>query len=176
MAKRHYITEADETQLKKWWQWLDNNRGDRALLRRAETPDDILLSRAFANFLHEMNWPKNEYAYSLTDAAMVAAVIARVKSLDERTFAKALATPKDGSSKAVMSELRFQQLQKSRTPEDFFLRVCRAVDLLKGKSNITDLADSILHWLHEFRTAPSSKPQQRLAVKWATEYYSIYKD
>jgi CRISPR system Cascade subunit CasB len=178
MAKKNYLKEAEAEQLKKWWSWLDDNRADRASLRRADNPDDILLTPAFAHFLQKMppRWAASEPAFPITDAAMVAAVISRVKAPAENSFAKALALPKEGGSKAVMSELRFQQLQKSRTPEDFFRRVCRAVALLNGKANIVDLADSILHWLHEFRTAPSSKPLQRLAVKWATEYYSVYKD
>lgn len=179
MTNRRYISEADAEKLKSWWSWLDENRGDRAPLRRADNPDDILLTPAFAHFLQQMpsRWAAGEAVLPITDAAMVAAVLSRVKNPDDsKSFAKALASPKEGGSKAVMSELRFQQLQKSRTPEDFFRRVCRAVALLNGKANITDLADSILHWLHEFRTAPASKPQQRLAVKWASEYYSVYKD
>ena len=114
----------------------------------------------------------------LTNAAMVAAVIARVKENDKRGigFAKSLALPKEGGSKAVMSELRFQQLQKSRTPEEFFVRICRAVDLLNRKANVVSLADDILHWLAEKRFGPASKPADRLAVRWASDYYAALKD
>jgi CRISPR system Cascade subunit CasB len=114
----------------------------------------------------------------LTDAAMIAAVVARVKTSDDRkkSFATSLASAKEGGSKAAMSELRFQQLQKSRTPEEFFLRLCRAIDLLGRKVNIISMADDALHWLSENRFGPDSKPDKRLAVRWASDYYAALKD
>ena len=75
-----------------------------------------------------------------------------------------------------MSELRFQQLQKSQTTDDFFRRVCRAVSLLKGKAPVLSLADDILHWLREHRYGPASKATDRLAVRWASDYYTEFKD
>lgn len=178
MTKARYLSEQDQDQLTNWWVWLDQHRGDRATLRRAECAEDVLITPAFAHFLQKMppRWSANNIALPLTDAAMVAAIIARVRSLNSASFGQALATPKEGASKAAMSELRFQQLQKSRSEEDFFRRTCRAVALLGGTANITDLADSILHWLHEFRTGPAAKPGQRLAVRWATEYYAAFKE
>ena len=177
MTYHHLLTPEDCSSLLAWWPWLDDNRGDRAQLRRAENPDDILLSQAFAHFLQKMPecWAEGQ-SIPLSDAAMVAAVIARVKTLDENNFAKALALPKEGGGKASMSELRFQQLQKSRTPEEFFIRISRALALISGKANITSLADNILHWLKEHRTAVARKPENRLAVRWAIDYYATLKD
>lgn len=176
--KRGKLSQSEAESLRRWWRSLDDNRGDRAQLRRAQSPDDILLTAAFAHFLQFLpkEWVEN---MSLSDLAVVAAVLARVKTdiLDERaTLAKSLATPKDGGSKAAMSELRFQQLQKSRTPQDFFTRLCRAVQLLGGKANVALLTQDILHWLAEHRYGPASKPGQRLAVRWASDYYLQIKD
>jgi CRISPR system Cascade subunit CasB len=179
------LSEDDATCLKRWWNNLDDERGDRAQLRRAINPDDVLLTSAFAHFLKAMpdSWVQGKTgknaSLSLPDMALIAAVIARVKSEPQKadaTFARSLATPKENGSKAVMSELRFQQLQKSRSPEDFFLRVCRAVSLLGGKVNVVSLADDIAHWLIEFRYGPASKPEDRLAVRWASDYYTVFKD
>jgi len=174
------LDQEDCSALLSWWNWLDDNRGDRAILRRANSPDDVLLTSAFAHFLQKMpsKWSDNKHSLPLTDAAMVAAIIARVKIHDatRTSFAKALASPKEGGSKAAMTELRFQQLQKSRTPEDFFSRLSRAVDLLGRKTNILSLADDTLHWLNEHRFGPSSKPMERLAVRWASDYYAAFKD
>ena len=75
-----------------------------------------------------------------------------------------------------MSELRFQQLQKSRSSEEFFRRICRAIALLGGIANVAAVTNDILHWLKEYRTAPARKPEQRLAVRWATDYYTAFKD
>lgn len=178
MKTYQLLTEQDVKQLRSWHIWLDDNRGDRALLRRAQSPEDILLSPAFAHFLSRMpaHW-RDPDAMKLLDVAMIAAVLARVKTDDDKqSFATSLALPKESASRAAMSELRFQQLQKSRTPEDFFRRLCRAVALLGGKVNIASLADNILQWLREYRYAPARRPDQRLAVRWATDYYTTLKD
>lgn len=176
--RRGKLNQGEVECLRGWWRSLDDNRGDRAQLRRAQSPDDILLTAAFAHFLQYV--PKNWVSdLPLSDLAMVAAVLARVRTdiLDERTtLAKSLATSKEGGGKAVMSELRFQQLQKSRTPQDFFTRLCRAVQLLGNRANIAFLAQDIFHWLTEYRYGPSSKPEQRLAVRWASDYYMQLKD
>lgn len=152
--------------LNKWWKNLNENRGDRALLRRAQLPDDVLLTPVFARFVKMMpNLESGEnVSTSLSDYAMVVAVLARVKKNNNKlSFAESLG--------GAMSELRFQQLQKSRTEEEFFIRICRAVNLLKGEANVIALADDILNWLAEQRFGVSSKPQERLAIRWATDYY-----
>ena len=171
------LTEESKKALFCWWCWLDDNRGDRAVLRRAEKPDDVLLTPAFAHFLQKMpdEWSDNSQI-RLTDAALVAAVIARVKKQRDEGFAKSLALGKKKESKAAMSELRFQQLQKSHSPEEFFTRLRRAVDLLDRAVNITSLANDILHWLGEHRFGPASRPHERLAVRWASDYYANLKD
>jgi CRISPR system Cascade subunit CasB len=185
MIKFKKISEEDASCLKRWWAGLDDKRGDRAQLRRAANADDVLLTPAFAHFLQAMpeTWGTGStgkgVSLSISEMAVIAAVLARVKSEPPKadvSFAKSLALPKEVGGKAAMSELRFQQLQKSRSPEDFFTRVCRAVNLLGGKANIASLADDIAHWLIEFRTGPASKPEDRLAVRWASDYYAAFKD
>lgn len=179
------LSESDASHLRGWWAGLDDKRGDRAQLRRAANADDVLLTPAFAHFLQAMpeTWGAGStgrgVSLSISEMAVIAAVLARVKSEPPKadtSFAKSLALPKEVGGKAAMSELRFQQLQKSRSPEDFFTRVCRAVNLLGGKANIASLADDIAHWLIEFRTGPASKPEDRLAVRWASDYYAAFKD
>ena len=106
---------------------------------------------------------------------MVASVVARVKEHDPKhSFATSLAKPREKGGNSVMSELRFQRLQTSRDEPEFFEQICRAVDLLRGRVNIPSLANDILHWLHEFRSGPASNPQNRLAVRWATDYYASF--
>ena len=175
------LSEQDLNALQTWWESLQKYPGERAQLRRVSNSDDVLLSSAFVRFLRQMPgyWgvAPGGKGIGLTDAAMVASVLARVKEPDKsHSFATSLAQPKEKGGKAVMSELRFQQLQKSRTEQEFFTRMCRAVDLLGGKVHILSLADSILHWLTEFRSAPASRPQDRLAVKWAMDYYAAFQD
>ena len=87
------------------------------------------------------------------------------------SFAEQLATPAK-SKKPPMSELRFQQLQKSRTTDEFYRRVIRAIRLLDGKVNIPSLANDIIHWHQEFDNQIDRKPSNRLAVCWATDYFT----
>ena len=121
--------------LRKWWDSLADHPGHRARLRRAERPDDVMLTEPFFSFLRQMpaDWAKSE---RLATSAIVAAALAHVKEHREGKFAGQLASPKKGGDRPNMSELRFQQLQKSRDPEEFFRRLLRAIKLLENKTNI----------------------------------------
>lgn len=178
--------------LQQWHTWLDDNRGDRARLRRAESPEDILLTDAFFHFLEWMK-PLTEWSEKtpILTKASIAGAVAHVKANKQTasrinnsknsteatvkfaSFAEQLATPVDGKSKAPMSELRFQQLQKSASPDDFYRRVLRAIRLLDGNVNIVSLAYDIAHWHREFnQIADYRDPKNRLAVRWATDYFT----
>lgn len=160
----------------EWWKKLAGNRGERAILRRAASADDVLLTPAFARFLSVMpaTWSKD---YRMFDSAMVAGLLSRVKVHEEKnSFAKSLAMPKKQGTKSVMSELRFQQLQKSRDADEFYLRMTRALAMLDGRTNLLSLADGILLWSKEQRQGVDKDPHKRLAVRWATDYYTFLKD
>lgn len=168
-----FLEDADvRGNLLAWWGLLKVKRGDRARLRRAETPDDVLLSEPFFRFLQQMPeaWAEPK---ELISSAIVAAALSHVKERqDDGSFATQLAQPKLGGKKARMSELRFQQLQKSRDPVEFFRRLLRAIQLANGKVNVISLAESILHWMNEYRYGIDREPQKRLAVRWASDYYT----
>jgi CRISPR system Cascade subunit CasB len=181
-----------EKQLQSWHAWLDDNRGDRARLRRAESPEDILLTDAFFHFLAKMDQAVPDWSQQMPmlASACIAGALSHVKT-DKRTlsrihnskdntdadrkiasFAEQLATPPEGKSKAPMSELRFQQLQKSPTVDDFYRRLIRAIRLLDGNVNVVSLANDIIHWHQEFNQTLGRHPAKRLAVRWATDYFS----
>jgi len=171
VSEHMFWTEETKQKLCSWFHWLQENRGDRARLRRAETPNDVLLSEPFFNFLRQMpdSWALQK---NIPIAAMIAAILAHVKDNDgKKSFAAQLASTKPGTDRSRMSELRFQQLQKSRTPDEFFRRLIRAVKLADGQVNILSLADSIRRWMNEYRYGTSLKPFDRLAVRWANDYY-----
>ncbi len=173
MNKQYVCLKEPETQesLLRWWYLLNERRGDRARLRRAEGPDDVLLSEPFFHFLQQMpeEWASPK-PYRLQTSALVAAALSHVKQHQEgKHFAAQLAAPK--GEKAKMSELRFEQLQKSRSPEEFLRRLRRAICLLDGKADVLYLADGILLWMNEYRDGVDRKPANRFAVRWAVEYY-----
>lgn len=185
--KYDFLSFAEQNALQHWHLCLKNNRGDRARLRRAERAEDILLTDAFFNFLHQMpeNWREKK---SMLASAAVAGLLSHIKE-DRQTeskgyqpkdeekpknmasFAEQLATSAKGK-KPPVSVLRFQQLQKSRTTDDFYRRILRAIRLLDGTANIPSLANDIIHWYQEFEYRIDREPAKRLAVRWATDYFT----
>ncbi len=176
MSKYYFLDDASCQSLQRWHHWLDNNRGDRARLRRAERPEDVLLTDAFFNFLKQMpaNWQEQKPIFS---SAAVAGLLSHVKAdrsqpKDEKK-SKNMASFAEQLAKGAMSELRFQQLQKSRTTDEFYRRMVRAIRLLDGRVNILSLANDIIQWHREHDQAFDRKPANRLAVRWATDYFSV---
>jgi CRISPR system Cascade subunit CasB len=185
MSDIYFLTPEELKDLLSWHRWLNGddgnhggNRGNRARLRRAEAPEDILLTDAFFHFLRQMpdGFPqKLAPEQRLPVAAAVAGLLAHIESNNpDESFATQLAKPKDGKSKPPMSELRFQQLQKSPSVEDFYRRMLRAIRLLGNSANVASLANDIIHWHIEF-----NKPlgrhldvSNRLAIRWATAYFT----
>ncbi len=165
-----FLSFEEQSALLGWHKWLDNNRGDRARLRRADCAEDVLLTDAFFHFLQHMpeSWRKKEI---LSNAA-VAGLLSHIKSDNRKvSFATLLARPAKGN-KPVMSELRFQQLQKSSTTQEFYRGVLRAIHLLGGNVNVASLGNDIIHWHQEFEYQVDRKPAKRLAVRWATDYFT----
>lgn len=182
-----FIDPAPQNALQNWHSLLKDNRGDRSRLRRAERSEDVLLCDAFFNFLQQMpeDWREPERIFT---SGAVAGLLAHVKEDRQvesigyqpkdknkpkrmASFAELMARPIKGE-KPPMSEARFQQLQKSRTTDDFYRRVIRAIRLLGGSVNISSLANDIIHWHREFNSQTDREPSKRLAVRWATDYFT----
>ncbi|MDH2436472.1 type I-E CRISPR-associated protein Cse2/CasB [Pokkaliibacter sp. MBI-7] len=160
---------AEPAGLMRWWQSLDDNRGVRARLRRVDRPDDALLTDSFFQFLSMMpqRWAHPSHLYA---SALVATALAQVRQHNSsQRFAAQLGS--GDNDRPVMSELRFKQLIKSRTPEEFFRRLLRAIRLLNNSVNILSLTEGILHWYEEYLQGPDRDPIKRLSVKWAQDYY-----
>ena len=186
MSSYAFITFDEIRKLLNWHKWLDENRGDRARLKRAERPDDILLTGAFFNFLEFMgdDWKIERPIFT---CASIAGLLSHVKVNTETfsrinkptdkkqpkiiaSFAEQLATPVN--NKPLLSEIRFQQLQKSRTTDEFYRRILRAIRKLDGKVNVGSMVNDIIHWHLEFHKNIDRDPAKRLAVSWATDYFS----
>jgi len=169
--KSSYLNAEEQATLLRWHKWLDDNRGDRARLRRAECAEDVLLTDAFFHFLKQMpeRWCEKNRVLS---SASIAGLLSHIKTdHPNASFATLLARPSKGD-KPAMSELRFQQLQKSATTNDFYRRVLRAINLLGGCVNIASLGNDIIHWHQEFEHHIDKEPANRLAVRWATDYFT----
>ncbi len=140
-----------------WWQGLNDNRGDRADLRRCSSLVEIALTPAY----HHLRLALLKIGPVNADSiALVAGIAARVKSnLPGNTLAEQMATGKpDGSAR--VSGLRFRRLLKVKEPENLLTAMTRIVGLLGGAVNLQSLAGSVYYW------------NDRTRKQWAFEYYS----
>lgn len=160
-----------------WHKGLDDNRDKRAVLRRCNNPQEVLLVPEFYKFQtclrpYIKNFIHNDE--QLLALASIAGLSSHIKQdASEESFAFQLGTMDDKSKKPRMSELRFSQLQKSRDWNEFYRRLRRAIQLLEGKVNLISFADNILHWANDLqRTHYIGKSiANRLQVRWAIDYY-----
>lgn len=96
-------------------------------------------------------WKIEAQEWRFTALALVAAVSANVKAIDERQpFAAQLA--------AVMSKGRFTRLSAVKTPDELLRQLRRAVRLLNGSVNLDSLAEGLPLVPGERRPAQSSPP------------------
>jgi len=150
--------DSPETQaLVRWWQALNDSRGDRAELRRCSTLAEVAFTPAY----HRLRLDLMKFgAVNAESLALVAGLAARVKSsFAGITLAEQMATGKsDGSAR--VSGLRFRRLLKIQEREDLFAAMGRVIALLGGAVNLQSLAGSVYYW------------SDRTRKQWAFEYYT----
>lgn len=147
------VKEEHKATLRKWREELQAKRGNRASLRRSTTVNDVCLSEGFRSLLMQTHtlWKIEAQEWRFTALALVAAVSANVKAIDERQpFAAQLA--------AVMSKGRFTRLSAVKTPDELLRQLRRAVRLLNGSVNLDSLAEGSSVGAGERRPAQSSPP------------------
>ncbi|MDI9633585.1 MAG: type I-E CRISPR-associated protein Cse2/CasB [Methanolinea sp.] len=143
--------------LLEWWGTLDQNRGERADLRRCKTTEDVAFVPAYHR-LRKALLPLGE----VNDRSLctVAGVLSHVRENDgSGSFAAQLARIPPGRDAPLMSELRFRRFISIRDPELLYREAIRAVRILDGIVNITDLAQGLYWWTPETRK------------KWTFEYF-----
>ncbi|MBU2054501.1 MAG: type I-E CRISPR-associated protein Cse2/CasB [Proteobacteria bacterium] len=152
--------DSPETEsLRAWWRWLDENRGERAVLRRCGTLTDVAFSPAY----HRLRSAVNRFGFIDDDGlALVAGLAARIKDdIDSGSIAEQMATAKSGGdAKARISGLRFRRLLKVKEREDLFSAMTRVIALLGGSVNMQSLAQGVYFWNDKTRK------------QWAFDYYS----
>lgn len=145
------------TVIMDWWGSLDENRGDRAELRRCKTPEDVIFLPAY----HRLRKALSAYG-EINDQALclVAGVLSHVRKHEgSEKFAVQLAQKPPGKESPLMNELRFRKFISIRDSTILFKEAIRAVRLLDSTANIPDLARGLYHWTQETRK------------QWASDYY-----
>lgn len=160
MDKQYVSFKKDSSEvqeLKSWWNSLENNRGERAKLRRCHTLTEVVFLPAFHQLRREV---ERHGKVDYDSLALVAGLLARVKSSsDGPGIGEQMATGKpDGS--ACVSGLRFRRLLKVKEKEQLYAAMTRVIALLGGVANIQSLAQSVYWWNDMTRK------------EWAFDYYS----
>lgn len=147
--------------------------GVRATLRRAAEPEDALLTEGFRALWFELP-ARRRRARDMTAWASVAVALSEVRAHDgSRSFAAAMGSESEpGSGNPRVSELRFNQLLRSNDLSELLRRARRSIHLLGDQVHVVSLADDILHWHREKGGDLSPRPDRRLAVRWANDYFS----
>lgn len=140
-----------------WLEGLDENRGERAVLRRCATLTEVVFSPAYHRLRRAL---MNVGRFDDDRLSLVVGLSARVKvNSDGYGIAGQMATGKlDGSAR--VSGLRFRRLLKVNNREELFIAMTRVIVLLGGTVNLQSLAQSVYFWNDKTRK------------DWAFEYYS----
>jgi len=168
-----FWNDNDRKKIKGWWELLQENSGWRAELRRAEKPEDVLLTKGFRALYFELlgtKWIKEDYLLGL---AATAGIMAHIKNDDTAfSFAGSCARDIENRKKPQVSELRFSQLHKSRTLDELYTRMRRTIKLLDGRASVVAVADCIMHWYMEMVLGEAdAEIRNRILVRWGLEYF-----
>ncbi len=139
--------------LAEWWRDLESDRGGRAELRRARSPEDVALIPAAIHLLARL-W-STPVAKHGGWQARIPTIAGLVAHLDHGSPQEVLGAPKrdrlpglmakeDGGRPRV-SELRFRRLLRY-SRDDLYRPMVRILALLDNRASLFDLADAIFWW------------------------------
>ena len=140
----------------EWWRGLEERRGDRAELRRARNPAEVVFSSAYHQLYQRLHLPKKEAL------ALIAGLCAHVKDNQPQLgIAEQMAEGKEGAKndKSKVSGLRFRRSLAVNDPDELYYTMIRIIRLLGGMVNIYDLAKSMYWW------------NGKTKKQWAYKYY-----
>lgn len=141
--------------LVEWWNELKDDRGDRAILRRASSITSIVMSRPYQGLhrrLCKVGW-RGEDNYDRNDhLAAAVGLLAHVRNDDPRRPFPEAASGERGNSKAEVSErvpvseLRFVRLLESPDIDALFVGLRRVLPLIDHSVDVAGLANDIVYW------------------------------
>ena len=161
--------------VRRWWQSLEDDRGQRAELRRCRTPTQVYVAPAyrdhFARILTEtpfwLDGNEQEQAQEAKDMewmlerlALPIGVLARARVLEHETHFAALFAQR-GKGSPAMRDVRFRQLLAIPDGgfDALFTMLLRLVRLMDNVASLPGLLECGLFWNDTTR------------IRWAKEYY-----
>jgi len=147
--------------LRKWHAELEDHRGERAELRRARTPFEVLVTpgfhRGFADKLRRASIHPNEEELALL--ALPVGLLASVKTfIAKPEFPKQLALSSHGSQE--VRDVRFRRLMAVDDRDELFTMLKRLLRLLDDRVNPESLVRGAFYW------------GERIKRNWALQYYT----
>lgn len=133
----------------KWWRDLEQDKGERAALRRATCLTEVMLNPAYMRLLRALRaegYAIDNHDVPLAKIAAISGLSARVKEDILENLATRMGTPKSGATKPVLSELRFRRIVACDDLEELYALLRRTLALLDGCVNLADLAAIIWNW------------------------------
>lgn len=136
-----------------WWRELQDAgsgkgppgryRADRARLARMAV-DAAMADEAVHRLYRRIGWSGSDFGRYIQRTAALACVLAKVRSDDtSRSFGRQIGRQGDD---ARLSSLRFKALLKARSDAEIARAFRRAVAMLGGTANVSDLTRIILAW------------------------------
>ncbi|HCO43861.1 type I-E CRISPR-associated protein Cse2/CasB [Immundisolibacter sp.] len=135
--------------LHDWWNGLNDQRGDRAQLRRAHNITAVVLTPAYqrvyrrlraAGWRHAADAPVNDRL------AAIVGLLAHVETHGDASLPQAMSARKPGDDRPAVSPLRFQRLLESPDLDALYSGLRRVLPLLQRPASIVALADDLLCW------------------------------
>ena len=157
--------------------------GMKARLKRCHSIEAVMCSEGFNTLWFSLPDELREQDKSVIyeSWAMIAVALVFVKENSETKFAKSeknsetkfaeAAGKKKDSYKPVVSEMRFSQLQSSKTPDEFLRRLRRILQQINEKFSVFNLALDIEQWVREYYQLRPRATKDLIRVKWAMDYY-----
>jgi CRISPR system Cascade subunit CasB len=145
----------------EWRKRLDNDRGQRAELRRARTPVEIICSpayqRGFVTNMAIKGFPLN--ADDIKRLAPAAGLLAHVNVFSGKShFARQLAASNKGSQE--VRDLRFKKLMAIEDTDELYLMLMRLIRYLDGSAHVKSLVRGVFWW------------NENTKRDWALNYYT----
>lgn len=155
--------------LRAWWNGLEDDKGERAALRRASNLTGVMLSPSFHRLLNDLrragfSIPERRYP----KLAAIAGLAARVKSDDGKSLATSMGSSTSGGGKAAVSELRMRRLLACDDIDELHMLLRRALALIDNRANFADLASTIWNWVPMDEKRPND-PRRQMAY----DYYDV---
>ena len=151
-----------------WWRDLEKSTGPRAKLRRCASPEEAALHSSTYRIMQILPWASHEAI------ATMAGILSHIRSgeNDPLTFGAKMGKPSEPGGSSPLSELRFQQLLKSRDWNELYRNLRRAVQVLDGNINPLMVADLILSWDRDLRDDQHVVSRKSVKFQLSKDYYT----